>query len=197
MRGIWFAVALTAGAMLCGCGDETKPDPSGGNGGDGAGAAGGTGGDGGAGGIVPPNVMACGPPAPSMAATCPGECTGGCADGVCNIQCSAVGDCNTIVACPQGMDCQVTCSGMGSCPFKIDCPDYYQCNVGCTGPSACVGAEINCGIIGNCNVICALTDACNNANINCDSGKCETICVGPMSNPTIDCGSSCDCTTCM
>jgi hypothetical protein len=187
-------VAVSASALVWGAcgGDDFEPGPKGGAGGEGGTI--GPGGMIGMGGstLQPPDVTPCGESATPPDIPCPDVCSGGCADGVCLIDCSGEQSCNSIINCPEGLDCQVTCSGNFSCRYQIVCDDYYKCTVGCTAPGSCTGAEIVCGEIGDCHVTCAVGDACNNADITCGDGDCTALCFG-TGNPVVDCSSACSC----
>lgn len=150
---------------------------------------------GGGGGTIIPDVTPCGTPADPYETGCPSVCTGGCDGGTCTILCDDPQDCNAAITCPPGLDCTVTCSGADSCRFQITCDDYYGCSVLCNAPGACTGLDLVCGQLSECNISCLITDACSAAGVTCGEGKCASQCLA-MGQPTVACGSSCDCTTC-
>lgn len=126
---------------------------------------------------------------------CPTACNGGCAGGVCRIDCSGAGDC----ICPPGMPCRAECA-YGECA-KVDCSAATDCEILCspTFGTACTG-DVRCGS-GNCTVKCG-NDACRGkvdcsaaktCDIECAWGIATKACVGAVScgsGPcTVKCGS--------
>lgn len=142
---------------------------------------------------------------------CPDVCSGGCANGVCTVDCSSEYSCVGQVACPPGIPCEVTC-GYESCDGEIDCSEASSCTIECTGEYACEGS-ITCGS-GTCTVICAgyacsgpidcsMASQCSincfddyacEGSITCGSGRCEVACAGDYAcTDAISCDQSCAC----
>jgi hypothetical protein len=85
---------------------------------------------------------------------CPKECTGGCDQGLCKIDCSAGAACtSTMMKCPKG----------------------YACLVQCTGGTSCSGASVTCGD-GPCDVVCSGNRACSNLVLDCSNDACRVTC---------------------
>lgn len=129
---------------------------------------------------------ACGfgcPADPAPPAECPAACTGGCAAGVCTIDCSG-SKCTSggpppgpTVACPSGMACRIDCSAGG-----------------------CIGAQLVCPDVGACDIACAGAWACQDASVTCGAGACFASSCGTADPPTSTatflgwtCGASCAC----
>jgi hypothetical protein len=196
-------VGLLACLSACGSDSTTRRDADGGTGGpdgggtpsvDGGGAGGPDGGGGNPnadGGVCPPDPIAPGTPA------CPADCTGGCNENVCVIDCSGNGaPCDGAdIVCPPEYDCQIICLGVDACDSgTITCPPGFGCSVICGGGNdACGDQTITCGA-GPCSVECE-ADACSGAVIDCGAGACTATCGGQPA-PTVQCGLSCECTEC-
>ncbi|MBW2456154.1 MAG: hypothetical protein JRI68_16665 [Deltaproteobacteria bacterium] len=130
--------------------------------------------------------------------TCPGVCSGGCANDVCVIDCGTTNCKNGTVACPAGFACEVQCPGLQDCQgATIDCPAAHACTVDCAGTQSCKGAAINCSSDGPCSVSCSnANQACQSAVVTCGTNACTASCAGPNDPPTVTCGSACACTAC-
>ena len=149
--------------------------------------------DGGSGGV-------CGEdPTPPGATACPSECTGGCQDGVCTIDCTGFGACDTAtIACPADHACRIVCDGGDACDSStIECAAGFACEIDCDGGvDACGDLEINCNAASTCNLACSdVAMVCTGAFLACGSGACAASCAGG-SLPMVECGDSCDCTQC-
>jgi hypothetical protein len=141
---------------------------------------------------VPDTAIACGVPTTAPGANCPPGCE-----------------------CPDATTCIIRCMGNESCrDKKLQCPPNRNCEVVCEGDKACEKADVKCAGAGSCNVICgggackALKSTCTNgpctlsclfgcesATLHCGSNSCDALCgVGPL--PKVECGASCDCTSC-
>ncbi|MFO0619259.1 MAG: hypothetical protein U0414_42115 [Polyangiaceae bacterium] len=126
---------------------------------------------------------------------CPMACTGGCANGVCIIDCNAAGACSgASIVCPAGFDCQVLCGGANSCAnATVACPGRYACDVVCS--SGCTNLALGCDT-GVCSLSCGNGTACSGTTVGCGASTCAASCNGSSVFPTVNCGASCDCTTC-
>jgi hypothetical protein len=201
---IGFAVCL-----LAACGDDSGATPGfdgvradGSAGGDGSSGDGG--GDGGGGGIdgtfsstdATGGGTCTADPSPPGASSCPGDCTGGCADGVCTIDCRNHNCDGADLVCPQEYACVIDCYGGDNCDSgSVTCPDLYACTLKCAGGTdACGDQNLICGG-GSCRMECD-GDACVGANIQCGSGPCTAACTSGAAAPTPDCGNSCACAGC-
>lgn len=151
-----------------------------------------------------PNGETCGPagctfqcgaqPSPP-GGTCPMACTGGCSNGVCIIDCNASSACSGAqIVCPPGFDCQVLCGGTGSCSnASVACPERYACDVVCGG--SCTNLNLACDT-GVCSLSCGAGAVCSGATVGCGDSSCAASCNGSSIFPSVNCGPSCDCTTC-
>ncbi len=146
-----------------------------------------------AGRCVSTSACASAPVAPGGA--CPSECTGGCQDNQCTIDCVGTAKCDGAdIVCPAGFDCVVVCNGVDACDSgSITCPPGFGCTVICGGGNdACGDQQIMCGA-GPCRVDCG-PDGCSGANVMCGSGPCTASCGTPA--PTVTCGGACACADC-
>lgn len=137
--------------------------------------------------------LCCGDAPDPPGGNCPSECTGGCsANDTCTIECGSH-DCDgETLTCPPGFDCRVTCNGTSACQGALVlCPSDYVCGVTCSsGDGACSLLEVVCAD-GPCRVNCP-GDACDaSTQISCGTNACEV--TSGNSEPTVDCGQSCDC----
>ena len=126
---------------------------------------------------------------------CPAVCNGGCADGVCVIECT-LNDClGETISCPDGYACEVVCTEYGACTSAtIDCPDTYSCTVTCLEDWSCNNTTINCSDDGVCDLECGAM-GCVGTQLNCGYDACSATCGGIcLAEPTVACGSSCECT---
>lgn len=137
----------------------------------------------------------CDDPVPPGAASCPAECTGGCLNGVCTIDCS-LRACSSTIACPPDHACVIQCTGLDACDTaEIDCPSDYACTIECTGGTdACGDLTIVCGDA-SCDMQCE-PNACIGATLECGGGGCTATCMDGATGPTVECGDSCDCIAC-
>ena len=146
----------------------------------------------GTGGGCPDPVVAPGGP-------CPVECTGGCVDSVCLIDCEGTSACaNAILQCPEAFSCEVGCSKNSACAnVLVQCSELYDCSVSCDGVNACANMDIRCGA-GVCHLECggSVSSVCANAEVLCSSNACTATCVDKVNVPRLDCGSSCSCVPC-
>ena len=111
--------------------------------------------------------------------TTPPECTGGCSNGTCAIEClSAVCDGSTIV-CPAGVDCFVDYDGTGT-GTTIYCPDGYACTLQCSA-SVVDPPDLECGTSSGC------TNNCGIAPTECSVGQTETQSCGSGGTQTRSC----------
>jgi len=131
---------------------------------------------------------------PPGAPQCPSECTECLPGNICRIDCPE-GQCNdTTVTCPADYACEIVCTGVDGCDSStIECPAQYGCAISCDGPDACGDITLECGA-GPCSIACT-ADSCTGAQVACGSGACGASCTGAPA-PTLDCASSCACTTC-
>jgi hypothetical protein len=134
------------------------------------------------------------PTPPGTVAACPPECSGGCQDGVCTIDCSNHA-CTSVITCPSDYACVVACDGLDACDTaSITCPADYPCTVRCiSGVDACGDLAIHCQG-GACAIECAEA-TCIGAALLCGGGPCTATC-SASSTPTVECGESCACTPC-
>jgi hypothetical protein len=139
-------------------------------------------------------ALECGATPTPPAASCPAECTGGCAAGICYIDCNLAGSCQGVtVTCPAGLACEVQCGASLSCAgATIVCADKYACHVVCNGD--CANAHVQCGT-GSCALVCGSGQKCSGTALSCGVNHCQATC-GTGAQPTVTCGSSCACTTC-
>jgi hypothetical protein len=152
------------------------------------------------------DAAACEPdPAPPGAADCPDACTGGCADGVCTIDCVGQAKCEMIgaILCPQDYACVIVCEQLDACDsLAVWCPDDYACELRCDeGKDACGDVVLHCGSA-SCTMACGdPATVCDGAQIQCGPGACSATCENPpggpgATQPEILCGESCDCLGC-
>lgn len=132
------------------------------------------------------------PVLPGVFPTCPAECTGGCAEGLCHITCEGKQACKeATVSCPPGVPCQIRCSGEQACEHaRLNCRQGSACSVSCDGKQACKTARIECGA-GPCDVACADEQACDDSQVKCGPGACHVT----GSTGDVACDTSCSCTT--
>lgn len=126
---------------------------------------------------------------------CPSECTGGCVDNQCTIDCTGEAQCDGAqIVCPPDFDCVVVCNGIDACDSgTIACPPGYGCTVICGGGhDACGDQRITCGA-GPCSVECG-ADNCSGTMVTCGDGPCMASCGTPA--PSVSCGSACACSGC-
>lgn len=135
-------------------------------------------------------------PPTASGAPCSPDCSNGCANGTCVIDCLTTGACATTTKnCADGMPCVVNCTSGACTSLQLNCPADHACTLDCEGTSACAGADLNCGA-GSCSLSCnADSNACLNVDQNCGSNECEAVC-GGTSQPVQHCGPSCMCTGC-
>ena len=111
-------------------------------------------------------------------ALCQQGCTTGTCDaqGVCVIDCSAMGACSaTDVVCPANLPCRVVC-GDHACAHHMQCGMATSCEVQCNGAYAC-GDVIQCPV-GRCSVTCAGDFSCHK-NTKCSTScACDVTCSG-------------------
>jgi len=143
---------------------------------------------------------ACGTSQPPSATRCPAECTGGCDETTCIVDCATNGACEgAAIACPSGWNCLVDCQANSGCRNATIACAETECTVLCGSVSACEDAVIGCGA-GVCNVECnsgngvcsGLELVCgpNTGSIACASAQNETI------TPMPDGQCSCTATGC-
>ncbi|MCX4248115.1 hypothetical protein [Paraliomyxa miuraensis] len=128
---------------------------------------------------------------------CPPECTGGCSETTCTIDCASNGACDdATIVCPADFACEVICSGVDACDdAKIDCPPDYGCQVSCGGGhDACGDIHLDCGD-GTCEIDCE-ADACSGAEVDCGLDACTATCRGNPFPKLNGCEGSCGCTPC-
>jgi hypothetical protein len=133
-------------------------------------------------------------PAP-VGGDCPAVCNGGCVGTTCMIECTASNECNRDqIQCPEAFDCNVLCNGTNACKDALfTCSSQHACEVTCE--DGCSGAEVQCGE-GVCRLTCSETGAvCTNVDLLCGPDECQATCEGG-SEPTVECGASCDCRPC-
>ncbi len=135
-------------------------------------------------------------PATVSAAPCPADCSNGCANGTCVIDCLSAGACaSTTKTCPDGRPCVVNCTAGACANLAVSCPADHPCTLSCEGIAACADADLNCGA-GTCDLSCnADSDACLGVDQNCGSNACTATC-GGSSMPVQHCGPSCMCSGC-
>lgn len=133
-------------------------------------------------------------PAPTgVDSPCPDPCDT-CENGVCTVDCSK-SNCKQPVVCPDDYECVMVCDGVDACDGSgLQCPPDLACAVVCRGGNdACGDFDLMCGAA-SCSIECG-DDNCSGAVVHCGAGACTGTCEG--ANPaTVDCGDSCDCTTC-
>jgi len=113
---------------------------------------------------------------------CNQGCTKGtCIDGVCTIDCSQAGACQTDVVCPLNLPCHVIC-GDGACHGKVNCTGAESCRVDCTGELAC-DDDIQCPSGRDCDVVCSGTGSCKHRTKCSNSCSCDVTCSGTGSCP--------------
>jgi len=143
------------------------------------------------------NCFVCGAGAPAETGACPAVCDQ-CVGGECQISCGGgTGDCSGgDVVCPDGFSCAVTCQTIGCVGITIQCPQTGQsCRVDCVGAASCKEALIQCSPAGPCEVQCSAdNEACSGTQLLCGAQLCSASCQG-ASAPSLDCGSSCSCTS--
>ena len=87
--------------------------------------------------------------------TCPNSapaCTGGCEEGMCNIDCGG-GSCDgSTITCVAGANCSIYYEGSGA-DTTIYCPDGYACNLDCAS-SVTDPPLLECGTSSNCTNYC-------------------------------------------
>ncbi|MBW2455852.1 MAG: hypothetical protein JRI68_15150 [Deltaproteobacteria bacterium] len=197
------AVVLTT--QSCTLDFEVYEQPGAGGGsstssGGGSGAAGGLGGttgtggtgggDGGSGGAP------CGLEPTPPGGSCPSECTGGCANETCTIECNDDEECrDEQLTCPPDFNCVLDCSGAEGCRnATLACPEDYTCVVNCSGDNGCRDLEITCSTVGTCAVSCGSAhDACRGTDLLCGSNSCTATCDNSNRQPDVTCGPSCAC----
>jgi hypothetical protein len=143
-------------------------------------------------------------------AMCPDACTGGCADGVCEINpladgslpacpadldctvhCENPATCSGQIRCSQARACRVICSGQDNCGAGILCDSALSCDVECSGTNAC--SFVECSTTGACNVSCDGSHSCS-SDVTCGAGACTVKCLGTLSCAgRRDCQASCAC----
>jgi hypothetical protein len=138
----------------------------------------------------------CGSSPTSPGGVCPAACTGGCAGGVCFIDCNDPTACaSTSIACPSGFACTVQCGALGACDAaSIACPSAYACSLVCSG-GACSGTGLTCST-GACSLQCSDAGSCLGTTVSCGQNTCGATCNGGSSQPSVTCGSSCNCSSC-
>ena len=140
----------------------------------------------------------CAEPSSPPGGNCPAVCDV-CDQGVCTIFCNEGGECDfASITCPPDFNCRVACTQPGSCfTATIQCPPSHDCAIECTHADACEQATISCGT-GLCSIFCAdFNDSCRETNLRCGDKACTATCEpGNDDPPVVDCGPSCDCTTC-
>jgi len=163
---------------------------------DGAGGHGGS--SSGTGGVGP---MECGDTPVPPGGECPVEvCNGGCADGICTVDCSGTvnNPCpGSTIVCPEGFDCDVMCGTTPGCAgATILCPDTYDCNVLCAGEDTCAAVTVECSATGMCYLACSeAPGVCQGAHMTCGHNSCVAGCLGDTF-PTMDCEFACECDPC-
>lgn len=131
---------------------------------------------------------------------CPPECTGGCIDSTCHVDCTGVENCRDYdIVCPSGFACHVDCTNnLNACrQTMIVCPSVYACQVDCAGDSnECQRAIIQCGT-GACELYCDGSDGCQDTELLCGSGECRAVCGDESERePDVQCGEACRCVPC-
>lgn len=128
---------------------------------------------------------------------CPAECTGGCQNGTCVIECGGASSCEgQTLICPPDLGCSVRCTGAASCrESTILCPAQEECSVDCVGEAACARSQVQCAA-GSCRMWCsASSQVCAEAQVVCGTKDTEVVCDGPA--PTLSLlphsTSMCDC----
>jgi hypothetical protein len=142
--------------------------------------------------------IVCGSAPPAPGGTCPAVCNEGCVGSMCQIACRNEQECeNATIECPPGFTCDVNCAGKQSCESVVlVCPDTYACRLLCAGEQSCKDLDVNCGS-GPCQVTClASKQACESTVVNCSAQSCTASCTSADSEPTLNCGQSCDCRPC-
>jgi hypothetical protein len=145
-------------------------------------------------------------PEPPGTGTCPPECTGGCAAGVCTIDCVGEAKCSSLpggILCPPDYACVVVCEQLDACDsIPVYCPADYACAVHCdAGKDACGDLELHCGDA-SCRLTCGSpSSVCDGATVICGPGECKAECQEPAGGPNatqpkLFCGNTCGCTAC-
>jgi hypothetical protein len=141
-------------------------------------------------------VLACGVDLDAPLTACPTTCDS-CEGGVCLIACIQSSACaGEDIECPPGWPCHVDCDGSSACQnASISCPPFHACEVSCTSSSACQDASVHCSTNGGCSIECDGPSACHDTDVDCGADTCAATCAG-ISQPTLACGPSCDCSPC-
>lgn len=145
---------------------------------------------------IPPPETTCPAYTAPAAGACPPACTGGCAGGVCTIDCSTTSACQVATRqCPDGMECSILCAGVSACQGStLRCPNDAACTVACTNTSTCQGAAIVCPPSAPCDVQCSGSSSCQSGDVICGAGPCHASCTGSASGlDRVECGASCSC----
>ena len=142
----------------------------------------------------------CPPSTTPPGGSCPAVCSGGCAAGVCTINCDAEQECKgRDLQCPPEFACVLRCAGKQSCQdTALTCSATHACRIECTGEQACAPASADCGA-GSCELVCA-PQACKGMKLRCSSGSCSARCDSTAAGerPTVErCNEACRCTRCM
>src|SRR5262245_16157730 len=128
---------------------------------------------------------------------CPPECTAGCSDGTCRIECVGEMTCiDSMIVCPADFACSVLCMGHETCKgTPVICPADYACEVECIGLDSCA-PQIQCGTA-SCSLHCGEVDPCTDTTLGCGAGPCTATSDAPrQAQPTVDCGDACACALC-
>ena len=144
------------------------------------------------------SAMSCGNDPAPPGGSCPPECTGGCLNNVCIVDCSLTSSCGTAdIVCPPNFTCEVECSGDSSCSTaSIYCPANYSCSLSCTSVNSCSMTTINCPVSAPCEVFCSGPSSSCSATLQlCGLGNCEAVCTAGQ-DVTTDCGNACSCIGC-
>ena len=135
------------------------------------------------------------PDGEDVAALCEQGCANGTCDaqGVCVIDCSAMGACDqNDVVCPTNLPCRVLC-GDHACMHHVQCGLSTSCEVHCTGAYSC-GDVIQCNT-GPCTVTCSGDFSCHKHTKCSMSCACNVTCTGSgaCGDPASECplGTSC------
>lgn len=147
--------------------------------------------------------LACGVDAAAGPGDCPPECSGGCQNGTCLIECDDPSECSgDTIICPGDRPCLVVCSSSSAChEASVQCAPLFSCNVQCSGSSACSDLVMTCSEDGICVMDCQSgASVCAGAHVDCGLDNCTTVCDDPNSGPTMSCfggGASCACNSCL
>jgi hypothetical protein len=107
---------------------------------------------------------------------CQQGCSNGtCIGGVCTIDCSAAGSCQTDVICPTNLPCHVIC-GDSSCGHKVNCTMALGCTIDCIGDMSCAD-ELQCSSH-ECNVTCSGASSCKRRTKCANACACDVTCSG-------------------